>query len=693
METLNCSEIDYETIDIEKETGVSGSTSIKLNLPKINDSDFPTVSIVTPTYNRKDFFSLIMRNWERIDYPKEKLELIILDDSPKAKKPDISDKQIRYYIHDKKLTIGQKRNMLCEYAKNEYIVHMDDDDWYPPESVACRIRILLKFEKAIKKDACFGCTKVLCLDLITNQMFEAFDSSIEGEPATISESTMAYSKRYWSTNKWDNSSKFAECLPFIENRHKTVCSGPSVFIITQFSHDNNTVQRRIKKTHVSEYNSIRFENSLSAVDSKIFNGLRASVISKIPVYQDSLRFVADNKEQSVEKFTKNYRYLDVKIKSNPLVIDLYRKKTTLKTTTSGKDIVYYCGPGTYLNFGSRWNPNSVQLGGSEEAVINLSKELVKKGYNVTVFCVLEGSSKDYDGVKYKPYYQWIPGDLQDITIIWRDPSNCKEAINSHKIFLDLHDALDPEWLKDLDFKIKYMVKSKYHCKLINMPNARIIPNGIYTQKSPTGEGSLQGNKFVKIKNMMVCTSSPDRCIRALLRAIPLIRKEVPDAEIHWAYGFKAGVSEGGMEKDDRCKEWVVETKKLIQHTDGFKDLGRLSQIEVNELYKKAEFFVYPTRFPEIDCVSLSKAMFYGCVPICTPSGAMAEKLSTNKQYAKNCSSIDYSLEEGDDFDSFVKAAITLLKKQRNESLVEDISIYAQNNYSMTSVVEKWISLF
>lgn len=675
METLDCNEIDYETIN--EETG-----DIRLNLPKITDDEFPTVSIVIPTYNRPEFFELIMRNWERIDYPKEKLELIICDDTPKAKKPHITDKRIRYYTLSKRVNIGEKRNLLCNAAKHEYIVHMDDDDWYPPESVACRIRILLEYQKKIKKDACFGCTKVLCLDLISNQMFEAFDASKEGLPATLSESTMAYSKRYWEKQHFKNESKFAECLPLIENRIDTVCTGPSVFIVTQFTHGKNTVQRRIERNHVSEYNSIRFEKSLSVYDSRVFNNIRAKVIQKLPTYREAIDFMIKFKESNDPvKFRKEYSHLDNDVKANPLVINLYQDNMVSKIESSGKDVVYYCGPGEYLKFSNKWNPESNQLGGSEEAVINLSKELADNGYNVTVYCVLEGKSKLYGKVMYKPYYEWIPRDVQDITIIWRDPSNTKRIIHTKQMFLDLHDAIDPKWLIGIDPRIKIMTKSNYHTKIINNNNKIIsIPNGIY-------QGIYDHEK---VSNLMVCTSSPDRCLRALLRALPLIRQEIPDAQIHWAYGFKAGVTEGGMEKDPRSRKWVEESKELIKNTPGFVDLGRLSQLEVNELYKRADAFIYPTRFPEIDCISLSKAMSFGCIPIVTPSGAIAEKIGSNEQFAKLSNmQIDYSLEDGPEFNNFVKSAIDILKKPRIDRSI--LSTIANDIYSWHSVVQEWIS--
>ncbi len=690
METLKCHEVDYTILS---ENNDENATVIKLNLPPITDEELPTVSIVVPTYDRPDFFELILRNWKYIQYPREKLELIICDDSPKAKKPEITDKQIRYCILPKKVSIGEKRNFLANVAKHEYIVHMDDDDWYPRESVISRIRILLDYQKKINSDACFGCTKVLCLDLISNQMFEAFDSSNEKLPATLSESTMAYSKRYWNKQKFQNDSKFAECLPFIKERHNTVCTGPSVFIVTQFTHGKNTIQRRIEKNHVSEYNSIRFEKSLTVYDSKIFNNIRAKIIRKIPIYKEAISFVTKSVNYDQVKFKKEYKYISDLLKTNPLVINLYQEKMVDKKITNGKDVIYYCGPGSNFKLTNKWNPESKQLGGSEEAVINLSKELAKNGYNVIVYCALEGPSKVYGNVAYKPYYEWVPKNMQDITIIWRDPSNCNQEINSKQVFLDLHDAINPNWLIGINSRITIMVKSDYHAKIIvglKKLNSKVIsiPNGIHCCEDV--------NESMKIKNLMVCTSSPDRCLRALLKVLPFIRQEIPDAQIHWAYGFTSSIDgEGGMEKDPRTKEWVKQSKDLIKNTPGFTDLGRLSQTEVINLYKKADAFIYPTCFPEIDCISLSKAMSFGCVPIVTASGAMSEKMGFDKQIAKTIvtgidSSLEFNDESNDEFNAFIKLAIDTLKNPRpDRKLICD----SASKYDWGMVSKQWINQF
>ena len=97
-----------------------------LNLPSITDDVLPTVTVVTPTYNRHDYFEIAIRNYKNFNYPKNKLFWIILDDSPddslKSQIPD--DKSIRYIHNLKKECIGAKRNRLASECKTDIICHM-----------------------------------------------------------------------------------------------------------------------------------------------------------------------------------------------------------------------------------------------------------------------------------------------------------------------------------------------------------------------------------------------------------------------------------------------------------------------------------------------------------------------------------------------------------------------------------------
>jgi len=65
----------------EAEQEITANHELILKLPKLLDAELPSVSIVTVTYNLRIFSLLAVRNWNLFDYPHEKLEWIIVDDS------------------------------------------------------------------------------------------------------------------------------------------------------------------------------------------------------------------------------------------------------------------------------------------------------------------------------------------------------------------------------------------------------------------------------------------------------------------------------------------------------------------------------------------------------------------------------------------------------------------------------------
>ena len=54
--------------------------------------------------------------------------------------------QIKYFAIEEKMTLGKKRNYMHEKSSGSYIVYMDDDDYYPPESILARVKTLMKYK-------------------------------------------------------------------------------------------------------------------------------------------------------------------------------------------------------------------------------------------------------------------------------------------------------------------------------------------------------------------------------------------------------------------------------------------------------------------------------------------------------------------------------------------------------------------
>mgnify|MGYP003386700239 FL=1 len=99
----------------------------------------PNVSVLIPTYNRRKFLGLFLDNIMKQSYPKNKMEIVIIDDGEeKLIEDEINIRKLLFPIkliyikidHKNKLKIGEKRNYLVQYATNEHLINMDDDDIY-----------------------------------------------------------------------------------------------------------------------------------------------------------------------------------------------------------------------------------------------------------------------------------------------------------------------------------------------------------------------------------------------------------------------------------------------------------------------------------------------------------------------------------------------------------------------------------
>ena len=94
-----------------------------------------------PTAGRPKMAEFAVGSFQYQSYPDR--ELIILDDTDSPSFPDgIQAYGIRYYAQSGG-TIGLKRNICCELAKGEVIVHFDDDDCSGPGRIADQVARML----------------------------------------------------------------------------------------------------------------------------------------------------------------------------------------------------------------------------------------------------------------------------------------------------------------------------------------------------------------------------------------------------------------------------------------------------------------------------------------------------------------------------------------------------------------------
>lgn len=157
----------------------------------------PNVSILMPTYNRKNFLELIIDNILSQTYPKNKLELVIIDDGKEKLIKD--ENKIRNIIfpiklkyikidHKKKLKIGEKRNYLVKYSSYDYCINMDDDDIYLNNYILKSVLFLL-----VKKSNLVGSNQMIFYFPKYNKFTRIFCR----EKRQIHEATMCFKKSHW----------------------------------------------------------------------------------------------------------------------------------------------------------------------------------------------------------------------------------------------------------------------------------------------------------------------------------------------------------------------------------------------------------------------------------------------------------------------------------------------------------------
>lgn len=167
------------------------------------------------------------------------------------------------------------------------------------------------------------------------------------------------------------------------------------------------------------------------------------------------------------------------IANEPALMDL-RNTFIPPRVWDENEVAIYCGPGW-----EKWSPKNASkgIGGSEEAVIYLSKELVKLGWKVTVFADPQEDEGVYDGVSFVPHYHVNWQDTFNILISWRQVGLFDLPVKAKKTYLWNHDIQNPmEYTEERVKKIdKVMFLSKWHRENVPaLPESKIFytANGI-----------------------------------------------------------------------------------------------------------------------------------------------------------------------------------------------------------------------
>lgn len=273
------------------------------NLPTIPYDKLPKVSIITPTYNREKQMRSAIVNYKLFDYPRDKLEWIIVDDGDYdiARMFSKSDESIKYYhispycknelhkmlksnlkkqsanlsnkkkkkfklrnIHKNhfyklRLPIGMKRNICIQYSSGDIIFHMDDDDLYYPKAILHAVtQLMAGWNDGIR---CVGShtTGVFHTSKYISMMYSRNDKQLRSQQ--VMEHTLCYDRSFWNERKFDNQDVKKEGSFFLKNRLDKVkiLSTKNFSVSLQHNTNENPIQQFYTDLKDAEPNGWHFK--------------------------------------------------------------------------------------------------------------------------------------------------------------------------------------------------------------------------------------------------------------------------------------------------------------------------------------------------------------------------------------------------------------------------------------------------
>jgi glycosyltransferase involved in cell wall biosynthesis len=296
------------------------------------------------------------------------------------------------------------------------------------------------------------------------------------------------------------------------------------------------------------------------------------------------------------------------------------------------------------------------LGGSESAVIFMAEELVKQGFEVSIFndCPTPGV---YYGVNYyerkdvkaqnqkfdilisqRSFIPFIPEDFK--FKVWEEERVNLEwyltlVKNSTYRIVWLHDLWCPgeQWLE-------YLVANKYLDEMFtlsdfhynwyinkNNQNFELLKTKFFQTRNGITSYGDQVDIEKKDKNLFVFNASAIKGMGPLLDVMwPKVKAEIPEAKLLIIGGVYRWTEEGQnlTAATSYWDNFYIEYRKKYDNKLDVKFLGIISQKDVAELYKKASFFLYTNILQETYGISTTEAINYNVPLIGMRHGALEE---------------------------------------------------------------------
>jgi glycosyltransferase involved in cell wall biosynthesis len=268
-----------------------------------------------------------------------------------------------------------------------------------------------------------------------------------------------------------------------------------------------------------------------------------------------------------------------------------------------------------------WSAKDIKtgIGGSEEKLIELSKELAKD-YWVTIYH--NGEHGLFDEVFYEDHSSFEPWEHVDVFISFKNREILKQSINADKIFHWTTEIENWNIPMNQDHIDKIICISDYHRSRMVGDSKKFITSYLWADFRKLDEVQ----NIEKEKGSMLYSSSFDRGLEDLLRSWSSVKEKLGVNTLYITYGWN--YFDSMAKSRPEMYQWKAQMEKLMGQ-EGIKVLGRQSEEEMNKLYMKSEYWILPLNNPdsELFCINAIKAQYCGCKPVVRRIGALQETVN------------------------------------------------------------------
>lgn len=279
-----------------------------------------------------------------------------------------------------------------------------------------------------------------------------------------------------------------------------------------------------------------------------------------------------------------------------------------------------------------WSPvTKGPLGGSETAVVEMSRLLADRGLKVVVFAHPGAEEGRHGKVWWADSRRLYTKEWSaDLGVAWRLPEAADENFPCDRLWLWCHDLhygerLTEERVQQFDLIVPV---SEWHGGYMRRQYPFLEQGMIWPTRNGITQDVLKRAAKPKAKrpHTAIWTSSPDRGLHHAVAMWALVRKAVPDAELHCCYAWGWDRILGAP--DSQYVQAMTRTKDYVdRHTSrswetGVYWHGALSKDALYDLMATTNVWFYPSDYMETFCISALETMAHGCIPVVSECGAL-----------------------------------------------------------------------